>query len=308
MKIEYISGETADINALPKNSVALDGYVQGPVAGDQLDRWSLDHHDGCVRLYTLATCEQVRAHLCLGGPAWFEGRTIFVNDLDGDTLLSLWLLNNPTRANDDVVRTLVRAVGTVESHGPAGNLLLSDEEQAVATQFFWNAIKPVTSLRGKVREVFDTWGNLVVECLKGITALVDGTLDSTARDNSLTLEIIKVMEIGPHTFALATCDGFGFMELYAQGFDGGILYKDAADGTRTYTVAKRSDLVNIPIGPASNPDTLLGALAGRESGWGGGTTIGGSPRKEGGRSSMLSPDEVWSSLAVIVKTMTSSGS
>lgn len=291
-EVRLVPGDTADITALPSGSVSLDGYVQGPVAGDSEDRWSLDHHDGCVRLYTLATCEQVRAHLCLGGAAWFEGRDVFVNDLDGDTLMSLWLIQNPERANEDVVRTLVRAVGAVDAHGPAGNLLLGNEEQAMANQFFWNAIKPVTALRGRVREVFEDWPELILDCLDGISALVDGTLGGASPD-SVRVEIVEEVTINGHRFVMGTCDGFGFMELYAKGFDGGILYKDAADGTRTYTVAKRSDLVRIPVGPVGDPNSMLGRLAAREPGWGGGSTIGGSPRGEGGRSSVLTPDEVW---------------
>jgi hypothetical protein len=291
--VALVSGETANIEALPSRSIALDGYVQGPSVGDQQDRWSLDHHDNCVRLYTLATCEQVRAHLCLGGPAWFEGRTIFVNDLDGDTLLSLWLVKNPMRANEDRVRTLVRAVGAVDSHGPAGNLLLSKEEQKVANQFFWGANTPVAKLRGKVREVFDSWPQLIEECLAGITALIDGTLEAARDSGSLEVEIVKEAKLNGHTFAMATCDGFGFGELYARGYDGGILFKDAANGTRTFTIAKRSDLVDIPVGPVSKEGTLLHMLNGIEPGWGGGSTIGGSPRGEAGRSSSLTPGQVW---------------
>jgi hypothetical protein len=291
--IRFVEGDVANIEALPPDSIALDGYVQGPIAGDQQDRWSLDHHDGCVRLYTLATCEQVRAHICLGGPAWFKGREVFLNDLDGDTLLSLWLIENPDRANEKTVRTLVRAVGAVDAHGPAGNLLLSSGEAELANQFFWHAIKPVTALRGKVREVFSDWPRLVEECLAGITALIDGTLGVASQSNLERLDISTEVLIRGHKFALGTSEGFGFMELYARGYDGGILYKDAAHGTRTYTLAKRSDLVNIPVGPVSDPNSMLGRLAAAEPGWGGGSTIGGSPRGEAGRSSNLKPDEVW---------------
>ncbi|WP_043603413.1 MULTISPECIES: hypothetical protein [Protofrankia] len=39
--------------------------------------------------------------------------------------------------------------------------------------------------------------------------------------------------------------------------------------------------------------TILGALAAREPGWGGGSSIGGAPRRPDGSRSSLHPDEVF---------------
>src|SRR5581483_736444 len=80
---------------LPPGSIALDGAVQGPRVDAAARRFSFDHHAGCVRLLTSATCRQVFDALLMGlDPA---GMRVHVNDLDGDTVLSLWLLEQAPR-------------------------------------------------------------------------------------------------------------------------------------------------------------------------------------------------------------------
>jgi hypothetical protein len=159
---------------LPRGWVALDGAVQGPILGDDQDRWSFDHHAGCHRLITLATCEQIRLALCLG--FYFNARKILVNDLDGDTLLSMWLIMNSGKANERTVRTLVRAVGTIDAHGPPGMQALGDHERAVADTFYQDAIGEVTAIQRNIREHWNDWPRLVKVSLDGITGLVNGDL------------------------------------------------------------------------------------------------------------------------------------
>jgi len=285
LNLHMLPGDTLSLEELPPRALALDGIVKGPQQADQ-DRWSLDHHDNCLRLVTQATCEQVRTALCLGGAAWAAGRPIYVNDIDGDTILSVWLLSNPERANDSSVRTLVRAVGAMDAHGPASSFLLSEEENTVAAAYYRQAIKCVSDLRGKVREVFEEWPALLEKCFEGIEALLRGEISADVAP-PVEVEVLHAAVVNGHKVAMATTSGWGFPALYARGFDAAILVQPAAGGTHTYTIAKRSDLVNVPV-----KDTLTN-LASKEAGWGGGSSIGGSPRLEGGRSSSLTATEVW---------------
>jgi hypothetical protein len=110
-------GLTVPFEQLPARGIALDGYVQGPAVDVEGERFSFDHHDGCVRLFTRATCAQVMDALLLGFDP--SGYGIFVNDVDGDTALAVWLLRNPQRASEPQVRLLVETVGAVDAHGPA---------------------------------------------------------------------------------------------------------------------------------------------------------------------------------------------
>lgn len=89
-KIVFEKGKVVDFSDLPDNSVALDGYCQGPTLDPERRRFSFDHHAGCIRLVTKATCEQVREAVILGLPVDSE-TTICVNDIDADTVVSVWL-------------------------------------------------------------------------------------------------------------------------------------------------------------------------------------------------------------------------
>ena len=284
--LHLLPGDTLLLEELPARAIALDGCVQSPQQGSE-DRWSLDHHDGCLRLVTQATCEQVRTALCLGGSAWAKDRDVFVNDLDGDTVLSLWLLSNPARANEPNVRALVRAVGAIDAHGPAGAFLLSDEENAMATLYFRGAISPVSDLRGKVREEFSRWEALIASCFEGIESLLERESFEVPPPPAVAVEVTDVAHFYGHKVGMATSEGWAFSTLYERGFDAAIVYTDAANGTRTFTIAKRSDLVNV------NVKAALTRLSSEEEGWGGGSSIGGSPRKAEGESSSLSPARVW---------------
>ena len=94
MKIRFDKGQVVPFEELQENSIALDGYVQGPQIDPATRRFSFDHHAGCLRLVTKATCEQVREALALGLRVDDE-TTVYVNDIDGDTVAAVWLACPP---------------------------------------------------------------------------------------------------------------------------------------------------------------------------------------------------------------------
>ena len=59
--------------------------------------YNFDHHEGCVRAFTLASCEQTLVMymkgLDLQGREW----NIFANEPDLDTILAIWILLNHSR-------------------------------------------------------------------------------------------------------------------------------------------------------------------------------------------------------------------
>ncbi len=296
----FVAGTTVSLDALPPRAVALDGAVRGPLQG-QSDRWSFDHHDGCLRMVTLATCEQVRAAIALGGPAWFDGRTIQVNDLDGDTLMSLWLIANPHRARHAAVADLVRGVAAVDAHGPPGTSLLHGEEEARQSAFYRDlddVLGPFHERAG-LRQRLPEWPSLVDRVFERI----DAQLTIPAEDlrhkpfEDSHVDVVERLTVNGQDFVLGTTEGFGFLTLYGQGVAGGILWCDAPNGTKKYTIAKRSDLVSeFPV------KTIIETLNDREPGWGGGSSIGGSPRREDGGSSELSPSEVWAVASEVIRS------
>jgi len=108
----------------PPGAIFLDGAAQGePFADPERALYNLDHHEGCVRSFTLACCEQamvlLRKGLDLRGREW----TLYANDADLDALLAIWILLNHLRLNDADPRArsrlmpLVRLQGAIDAHG-----------------------------------------------------------------------------------------------------------------------------------------------------------------------------------------------
>ena len=80
----------------PPNSIAIDGYVDGPAAFDPTGPFAnFDHHSGVNRLATRSTCGQILVAIPLGLFETFQvgGRPVanlFVNDCDDFKLVVLF--------------------------------------------------------------------------------------------------------------------------------------------------------------------------------------------------------------------------
>lgn len=285
-------GKTVEFSKLPSRSIALDGYCQGPAVDVADEKFSFDHHDNCVRLFTRATCEQVEDSLLLGFDP--SGYTVYINDVDGDTALAVWLLRNPKRASESAVRKLIEIVGAIDAHGPA----YPNADSQLADAFFQGVMAPESALRrAKTYQTTDL-GQLLEQCVANIDALLNGTLVWSPRPEKE--RVFKITHAG-NGWVMAMSDDFIFDLLYAQGYTKAVVYQQLLDGSFAYTVGKKSELVTgFPVGPHSATATILNALNGREAGWGGGSTIGGAPRNADGSRSHLTPDEVFQIVEAVV--------
>lgn len=293
IKINIRRGLVEHLANLAPKSIALDGYVQGPAIDVENERFSFDHHDGCVRLLTRATCQQVMDALLLGLDP--TGYTVYVNDIDGDTALAVWLLKNPSRVAEEFVRRLVETVGTVDAHGPAYPTM----EPKLADAFFQGAMKPVSDLQRAKKYGEANLDELLKTCVENIDKLVDGMLEWAPRpEKERSFELTHT----GNGWVMAKSDDFIFDLLYANGHTKAIAYQVLGDGSIAYTVGKKSELVTgFPVGPHSQTGTILNALSKRENGWGGGSTIGGAPRNADGSRSRLTPDEVFSLVETLIR-------
>lgn len=301
MKLHFEFGKVVAFDALPDNAIALDGYVQGPTLDPIRRRWSFDHHAGCLRLVTKSTCEQVREALCLGLPV-DDDTSMFINDIDGDTVLSVWLLLHPERCWDEDVVDLVRQVGLTDAHGPIFKPHPLHAE--LNPPPYWWKDHPKFGSKWASQSEQMLWDklHLVDAYFTGEWTTPDEQPEKPAKGYGWSART------GWRLVETTT----GFDGFYRDGYVLGFLYEEAADGTMLYTVAKASDLVACPIGPGSivRPVTdegqftmtVLGTLGWTEQAknpaqvlaatWGGGTSIGGGPRNPGGVGSCLTPEEV----------------
>jgi hypothetical protein len=85
-------------------------------------------------------------------------------------------------------------------------------------------------------------------------------------------------------------------DLYEQGIERIVTCRPQSDGSWAYTVARRSDFVDGFDVPA-----ILASLDAVETGWGGGSTIGGAPRHPDGSRSRLAPARVFEVVEACVR-------
>lgn len=285
-------GKVVRFDELPPKSIALDGYTQGPNIDLKEGRFSFDHHGECIRLVTQATCQQVLHALLLGlNP---KKHTIYVNDVDGDTALSVWLLKNPSRASDEKVRRAVESIGGRDAHGPAFPAL--DED--LVNAFYKGALGFLSDMQRNEEYAKADLREVLKSCLENIDRLFDGTLEwSPQSEKDRHFEVTHVGD----GWAMVESSDSVFDILYTEGHTRAVLYTKLEDGSFRYTVGKKSDLVqDFPVGPQTQRGTILHALNEREAGWGGGSAIGGSPRNEDGSASRLMPDEVFSIIESVI--------
>jgi hypothetical protein len=288
LNVSFEYGSTLPFEAIPSNGIALDGAVQGPQIDSAARRYSFDHHAGCIRMVTLATCQQVLLAIQIGLVV-DEDTIVFVNDIDADTVLSTWLLIQALRAGayDDVVSAawlrdprlldLVAQIGDVDAHGPIFPVHPMHTELNLP---YGDKTPQDAAMLARQIAKLDAW------CLAPALAP-----PPRAREAGRGYAIRQNGEWEPVT----TPDGFG--SLYAAGFLAAALVTEANENTLKWTIGKRSDLVPLALGPATDPKSLLAKLRVLEGAppaetWGGGSTIMGSPRRPGGLSSSIPEPKV----------------
>lgn len=120
----------------PRGVVYLDGACRGPYMDASRRIYSLDHHEGCIRPITLATCVQAlrftRARVIAA-----VGYKIVSNDPDLDTILGNWALMHADKiAYDDAVFRKVRPVfdvaGNTDAYGFGHDEFLNLSAERVA--------------------------------------------------------------------------------------------------------------------------------------------------------------------------------
>jgi len=287
-------------NAAP-GSIFLDGAAQtGPFLDAKREVYNLDHHEGCVRPFTLATCEQamvlVRTGLDLRKRDW----TIHANDPDLDTILAIWVLLNHLRLNEvsGTVRArvmpLLRLQGVIDAHGLERRDLagLSPDVQAEMQAWIDQLREPELEAKRSGR-----WASLdllrfTADRLRAIDRLV---YPPSQLDDLEEVEELARVEIAQSKVAIVCRAQVGICEVERQlgrlhGKRLGIVA--LCTSSSTYTLRQVD-----PYLPASltqvyeELNRVDPSAGGHRSGnrWGGSAEIGGSPRATGSR---LAPEQI----------------
>ena len=103
-----MAASLSDAQGLGERVILLDGAGSfGPMLDTGRHLYNLDHHEGCVRAFTLATCEQALVLLRRGLDLRRRDFTVIANGTDLDTVLAIWVLLNHLRLTPE--RSPVRA-------------------------------------------------------------------------------------------------------------------------------------------------------------------------------------------------------
>jgi hypothetical protein len=275
----------------PPYSIALDGYVFGEpwLAVQPSGPYrNFNHHETVDRSCTSATCEQARRAVILGLYDLFRcdgarAAALWANDCDQDVCLSSWILMNPDRAGEPLVRVISQIVDLLDMS--AGVFPMPHERD----------------LLGEVRWVFDPYAR----ARPNLPRMTGETMGQVIRDVHLRLDQFAVgrAEVLPLAGDFATIGGGkGWLlveithqnareKLVASGVRAAVELYGRAGERYLYAVWRRSEyVVGFPV------KEILAALNQAEgfqpidpAGWGGADSVGGSPRVRG---SALGPHEV----------------
>jgi hypothetical protein len=291
-----------DARRLGERVILLDGAGQfGPLIDDAGHVYNLDHHEGCVRAFTLSTCEQALI-LVLKGLRLDKGDwTVYANEPDLDTIFAVWLLLNYRRVRDmrpdqrDVLLPLLRLEGAIDANGLEVADFCGLPREALAA-----ARERIDRLHGEELDVkrSGVWSEIdqyqyTLDKLLALDHLVYRAADFG--DYASIEEVYCHVEIGGDNVAVVCRDGSGIYEVEKRlkKVWGDRLALIALEKEKAhYTLRRTAGLSGIALDAAYKKLNLLDPVVdGRppEKRWGGSDDIGGSPRPDG---TGLTPAEI----------------
>ncbi len=297
-------GLTFTASAAKKSSpgtIYLDGVAQvEPFLDHEKQVYNLDHHEGCVRSFTMATCEQALI-ICLKGLDLRDREwKIFANEPDLDTILSIWILLNHQRVNNrEAINrrslfALVRLEGVIDAIG-----LEFKEVSGFPEDLLKKLMRLIDHLRSEelALKKAGEWSkaDFPEYTIRVLRKLDQYLIKSGELDDFKGVEELARIELTNNRIAVVVASDLGIYELEPHL---GKLY-----GNRLGWVALRRDennytLRQVDMFMAVNLDDVYQrlnfmdpAVKGRTEGarWGGSGDIGGSPRDIG---TGLSPQEI----------------
>lgn len=275
----------------PKFSIALDGFVSTGPRFDGSGPWlNLNHHEDVDRLATRATCGQVLMALRQGLFTCFRDAsgpraTVWVNDCDEDVCLSWFLLKHGHLAEHAMNPALNRLVSLEDALDATAGAYPYPADLPVLRELAW-MFEPYRTFRnsGAIdRKQQSEYVRVVTDVELRILAHVAG------KGQSIPLDTRYERIGGGAGWAMIREQGAqGRTGAFGDGIRAYVAVRERGDGRWTYTVGRMSPFVPFDV-PA-----ILAALDRAEGStgsdrWGGGNTIGGSPRVSG---SALTPAEV----------------
>ncbi|MGE0785060.1 MAG: hypothetical protein AB7S26_05175 [Sandaracinaceae bacterium] len=271
-------------------TIFLDGVYTGPPFLDNEARhYSLDHHAGCVRSFTLATCEQAVVILLQGLPLASGTWQVYINDPDLDSMLAAWVLFNHVellrdeRALLERAMPMIRLEGVIDAHGTDRELLA-----AFPPELHARAKAVLDELMVRERELkkqgvwFKTdWQEYACEAL--------GSIDTHLIGEQAVGELLELPELGRASLtndriAVLVTSDLGIYEVEARlkdryGATLGLIVLEI--GKDRYTLRLCDAFLRANLEAVYKALNRADPKVSGNNRWGGSGDIGGSPRAEG---------------------------
>jgi hypothetical protein len=302
----------------PGFSIALDGAVRGgPRYDDTGPHRNFNHHEDVDRLATRATCAQVLMDIRQGLFDRFRAdgephAHVYVNDCDEDVCTSWFLLSSSHLVEPTMNPLLNRLVAMEDSLDATAGAYPFPRDLPALQELAWvfapyrqfrmsGALdKPLTTkpMSTPTETALADYRRVIEDVSLRIGAHVTGRGDRISLDTNYERVgggsgWTMVREYGPQART----------GMFADGVRAFVSVRDRLDGGWTYSIGRMSDYIRFPL-PAlikaldhaeakrlrdSMGDSAFEGSDQFHDKWGGGSTIGGSPRVHG---SHLPPDEV----------------
>ncbi len=289
----------SDARKLGPRVILLDGAGRfAPLIDGDAKLYNLDHHQGCVRAFTLATCEQALVLVAKGLDLDRGGWTLYANEPDLDVALAIWVLLNHRRvmqlsdAEQRVILPLIRLEGAIDAGGTESSAYcglpeptLSEARSRLDHLFQRDqALRALPSLDASAR---------TAALLREIDALV--FVETEFASSRPLEEVYGNTDLDDDRVAVACRDSSGIYDVEQRlrerwGARLGLIVLQREPGK--YTLRATGALHGVSLEPLfSYLNTVDPAVDGRPASqcWGGSNEIGGSPRD---RRSELTPDGV----------------
>lgn len=275
-------------------TIFLDGVYDGaPFLDNEAKHYSLDHHAGCIRGFTLSTCEQAVVVLLQGLPLSSGMWDVYVNDPDLDSMLAAWVLFNHIellkndRALLRVAMPLIRLEGVIDSHGTDKQILAAmPEELLTKTKArLDDLMAEERRLKGAGAWLSADWPAYACKTFEAVDRLVfpDGTLD----------KLLELQERGRAVLhddrvALLLESPLGIYEVESRlkdrlGENLGVIVLKTGEGRYTLRLVDAflpKDLTAC-YKALNKADPMVNTSGAEPNQWGGSGDIGGAPRKTG---------------------------
>ena len=286
----------------PPCTIFLDGVAQSePFMDLEKQIYNFDHHEGCIRPFTLSACEQVLVMILKGMDLRGRDWRVFANEPDLDTILAIWLIFNHVRVQQkefgglDRLCALVRLEGIIDSHG-----LEMVAISGFAPKSLTKTKKLIEYLRAEEVDLKSKgiWKESdLLEYAALILHKVDRIIYKAEElgDVKDVTELARV-EFADNRIAVVVETQLGIYELesyldrlYGERLGLVILKKDEG----TYTLRSWDPFMPGGLNAVYKILNFIDpAVKGRDEGnkWGGSADIGGSPRGDGG--TKLTPQQI----------------